>query len=67
MNSLERYFLKYYVLLLMTLFSVDLWSVGCIMAEMLTGKTLFPGTDRKFLIKQIYIYFTKLLNLFSRH
>ena len=28
--------------------SVDLWSVGCIMAEMLTGKTLFPGTDRKF-------------------
>ena len=27
--------------------SVDLWSVGCIMAEMLTGKTLFPGTDRK--------------------
>jgi serine/threonine protein kinase len=29
--------------------SVDVWSVGCIMAEMLTGKTLFPGTDRKFL------------------
>jgi len=25
--------------------TVDLWSVGCIMAEMLTGKTLFPGTD----------------------
>ena len=29
--------------------SVDVWSVGCIMAEMLTGKTLFPGTDRKYL------------------
>merc|ERR1719418_414083 len=25
--------------------TVDLWSVGCIMAEMLTGTTLFPGTD----------------------
>jgi p38 MAP kinase len=25
--------------------TVDLWSVGCIMAEMLTGKTLFPGSD----------------------
>ena len=24
-----------------------MWSVGCIMAEMLTGKALFPGTDRK--------------------
>lgn len=27
-------------------FSVDIWSVGCIMAELLTGRTLFPGTDR---------------------
>eukprot|EP00096_Caligus_rogercresseyi_P015582 TRINITY_DN804_c0_g2_i1.p1 TRINITY_DN804_c0_g2~~TRINITY_DN804_c0_g2_i1.p1 ORF type:complete len:362 (+),score=77.46 TRINITY_DN804_c0_g2_i1:52-1137(+) len=25
--------------------TVDMWSVGCIMAEMLTGKTLFPGID----------------------
>ncbi|XP_053657968.1 mitogen-activated protein kinase p38b-like [Anopheles marshallii] len=25
--------------------TVDIWSVGCIMAELLTGRTLFPGTD----------------------
>lgn len=26
--------------------SVDIWSVGCIMAEMITGETLFKGSDR---------------------
>lgn len=30
----------------MFVFSVDIWSVGCIMAEMLTSRPLFPGTDR---------------------
>lgn len=25
--------------------TLDIWSVGCIMAELLTGKTLFPGSD----------------------
>lgn len=25
---------------------VDMWSVGCIMAELLTGQALFPGGDR---------------------
>ena len=23
----------------------DMWSVGCVMAELLTGQVLFPGTD----------------------
>ncbi|XP_062522907.1 mitogen-activated protein kinase 14-like [Corticium candelabrum] len=31
--------------------NVDIWSVGCIMAELLTGKTLFPGSDH---IDQLY-------------
>ena len=25
--------------------SVDMWSVGCIFAEMITGRPLFPGTS----------------------
>jgi serine/threonine protein kinase len=25
--------------------TVDIWSVGCIMAELLQGKALFPGND----------------------
>lgn len=39
--------------------TVDIWSVGCIMAELLTGFTLFPGSDRilfifKLLFKKIF-------------
>lgn len=36
--------------------SVDLWSVGCILAEMYTHETLFPGTDH---INQL----SRILNL----
>lgn len=37
--------------------TVDIWSVGCIMAELLTGRTLFPGTDRiLYYFKMHYTY-----------
>ncbi|XP_078588035.1 mitogen-activated protein kinase 14-like [Branchiostoma floridae x Branchiostoma japonicum] len=33
--------------------TVDIWSVGCIMAELLMGKALFPGTDHIDQLKRI--------------
>ena len=35
---------------------VDIWSVGCIMAELMTGRALFPGDDRKKIHLLIYRY-----------
>ena len=26
--------------------NVDVWSIGCILAEMIRGSVMFPGTDR---------------------
>lgn len=34
--------------------TVDIWSVGCIMAELITGHTLFPGSDRILFINIIF-------------
>lgn len=39
--------------------TVDIWSVGCIMAELLTGRTLFPGNDR-ILLKMFLIFYSIL-------
>lgn len=41
--------------------TVDIWSVGCIMAELMTGRTLFPGTDRILLLKK-----KKQIQLFTK-
>ncbi|CDQ71780.1 unnamed protein product [Oncorhynchus mykiss] len=38
-------FLFCMLILLSFHFSVDVWSIGCIMAEMVRGSVLFPGTD----------------------
>uniref|UniRef100_A0A0N5AQZ7 mitogen-activated protein kinase n=1 Tax=Syphacia muris TaxID=451379 RepID=A0A0N5AQZ7_9BILA len=35
--------------------TVDIWSVGCIMAELITGRTLFPGADRMRIFFYIFI------------
>ena len=33
------------LVILLTTRSVDMWSLGCILAELLTGSPLFPGAD----------------------
>lgn len=33
--------------------TVDIWSVGCIMAELIRGAVMFPGSDR-ILVKVIF-------------
>ena len=35
--------------------SVDMWSVGCIFAEMVTGRPLFPGTSDKDQLNKIFM------------
>jgi len=35
--------------------SVDMWSVGCIFAEMITGRPLFPGTSDKDQLLKIFV------------
>ena len=45
-------------------FAVDIWSVGCIMAELLTGKTLFPGNDH-ILLMTFHFYMIKNSSCFT--
>lgn len=35
--------------------SVDMWSIGCIFAEMVTGRPLFPGTSEKDQLLKIFV------------
>jgi len=41
--------------------AVDIWSVGCILGELLTGKVLFPGKDgrtqKTFIYSIFFLYF----------
>lgn len=34
--------------------SIDIWSAGCIMAEMLSGKALFPGKNNEDQLQRIF-------------
>ena len=34
--------------------NIDIWGVGCIMAELVTGKPLFPGLDEENQLKRIF-------------
>lgn len=46
--------------------NVDIWSVGCIMGEMIRGGVLFPGTDHidqwNKIIGLFLMYFYKYIN-----
>lgn len=34
--------------------NIDLWSIGCIFAELVTGRPLFPGSDTTDQLKRIF-------------
>jgi len=43
--------------------AVDVWAVGCLLAEMLTGEPLFPGDSD---IDQLY-HIVKCFGMFESH
>lgn len=44
--------------------AIDVWSVGCILAEMLSGKPLFPGKDCMLALSPRYLLFHWLIIMF---
>ena len=47
--------------------AIDVWSVGCILAEMLSGKPLFPGKDCMFPPPYVPISHPILISLVDHH
>lgn len=45
--------------------NVDVWSVGCILGEMIRGSVMFPGTDRIFFMITIFCVTRLVFYLFS--
>ena len=49
----------------------DMWSVGCILAQMITGKPLLPGSDTNDQLKKMYNVLgapdAQFLNLFDNN
>lgn len=43
--------------------AIDIWSVGCVLAEMLSGNPLFPGRDCKFVSSLLSIALFRELRL----
>ena len=40
---------------------IDMWSLGCILAELYTGEALFYGTDKKEIMTEVFIPFKRHL------
>ena len=45
--------------------NVDVWSVGCILGEMIRGSVMFPGTDRIFFMITIFCVTMVVFYLFN--
>ena len=39
---------------------IDMWSLGCILAELYTGEPLFFGTNKEEIIKQVFLIWQKI-------
>ena len=44
---------------------IDMWSLGCILAELYTGEALFFGTDKKEIMTEVFIPLNRHLFLLS--